>query len=234
MVIPSASSKGTQSEGPEASVLGSSSSGFPSPVDAKSQRELEIMKSCHDVVSVKGEEALGPIWECYSIPEEYVLRAPSAEQRPYSAGSSEISISVDALEAGLYFPLHPTIVEYLRWWRISLSQMTPNSWRYLIAFFTEYRGASIDAKREEHLTAGVESSPSEVEEIHMEAATKRPVDRSAPNQVATGQPGKRVKIAVRKNKSHHGEGSYRRRLEKRSQRLRLRRVRPRLTLDRDQ
>ncbi|RWW42982.1 hypothetical protein BHE74_00051407, partial [Ensete ventricosum] len=83
-------------------------------------------------------------------------------------------------------------------------------------------------------TAGVESSPSEVEEIHMEAATKRPVESSAPNQVATGQPGKRVKIAVRKNKSHHGEGSYRRRLEKRSQRLRLRRVRPCLTLDRDQ
>ncbi|RWW18047.1 hypothetical protein GW17_00017987 [Ensete ventricosum] len=38
------------------------------------------LKSCHDVVSIIGEEALGPIRECYSIPEEYVLRAPSTEQ----------------------------------------------------------------------------------------------------------------------------------------------------------
>ncbi|RZR92928.1 hypothetical protein BHM03_00021314 [Ensete ventricosum] len=68
------------------------------------------MNSCHDVVSVIGEEALRPIRECYSIPEEYVLWAPSAEQQPYSAGSFEISISMDALEVDLCFPLHPTIV----------------------------------------------------------------------------------------------------------------------------
>ncbi|RZR94468.1 hypothetical protein BHM03_00023157 [Ensete ventricosum] len=55
----------------------------------------------------------------------------------------EISISVDALEAGLRFPLHPTIVECLRWWRISPSQMAPNSWRYLIAFLGECRGEGI-------------------------------------------------------------------------------------------
>ncbi|RRT41706.1 hypothetical protein B296_00054691 [Ensete ventricosum] len=90
-VVPSASSEGTRSEGPEASVLGSSSSRIRSQVDAKSQRDLEVMKSCHDVVSIVGEEALGPIRECYSIPEEYVLR-------PYNVESSEISISVDALE----------------------------------------------------------------------------------------------------------------------------------------
>ncbi|RRT68706.1 hypothetical protein B296_00038072, partial [Ensete ventricosum] len=69
----------TRSEGPEASVSGSSSSGVPSSVGAKSRRDLEVMKSCHDVVLVIGEEALGPIQECYSIPEEYVLRAPSTE-----------------------------------------------------------------------------------------------------------------------------------------------------------
>ncbi|RWV81068.1 hypothetical protein GW17_00057550 [Ensete ventricosum] len=73
-------SEGTWLEGPEASVSGSSSLGVPSLVDAKSQRDLEVMKSCHDVVSVIGEEALGPIRGCYSIPKEYVLRAPSTEQ----------------------------------------------------------------------------------------------------------------------------------------------------------
>ncbi|RRT59615.1 hypothetical protein B296_00016718 [Ensete ventricosum] len=108
MVVPFASSEGTRSEAPKASVSRSSSSRVPSLIDAKSQRDIKVMKSCHDVVSVIGEEALGPIRECYNILEEYVLWAPSVEQRPYNAGSSEISISVDALVAGLRFSLHPT------------------------------------------------------------------------------------------------------------------------------
>ncbi|RRT80386.1 hypothetical protein B296_00009416 [Ensete ventricosum] len=145
------------------------------------------MKSCHNVVSVIGEEALGPIRECYSIHEEYVLWAPSIEQQPYSARSSEISILVDTLEADLCFPLHLTIVECLRWWRISPSQMTPNSWRYLIVFLGECRGASVmdmnALRRKPRMSSaknttatGVESSPSEVEEIRVEAATKRPIE----------------------------------------------------------
>ncbi|RWW20957.1 hypothetical protein GW17_00014900 [Ensete ventricosum] len=133
-VVPSTSSEGTRSKGPKASVSRSFSSGIPSPVDAKSQRDLKVMKSCHDVVSVIGEEALGPIRECYSILEEYVPRAPLVKLRPYNVRSSEISISMDALEVDLHFPLHPTIVECLRWLGISPSQMAPNSWRYLIAF----------------------------------------------------------------------------------------------------
>ncbi|RWW69176.1 hypothetical protein BHE74_00023246 [Ensete ventricosum] len=103
-----------------------------SSVDAKSLRDLEVKKSCHGIVLVITEESLGLIQKHYSIPEEYVLRAPLSEQCPYNPKSSELSISVDALEAGLHFSLHPTIVEYLRWWRISPSQVAPNSWRYLI------------------------------------------------------------------------------------------------------
>ncbi|RWW75014.1 hypothetical protein BHE74_00016996 [Ensete ventricosum] len=105
------------------------------------------MKSCHDIASVISEEALKSIKECYSIPEGYVLRAPSPEQRPYQPQPSEISISVDALEAGLRFPLHSTIVKCLRWWRISPSQMAPNSWRYLIAFLGECQGAGLVPSR---------------------------------------------------------------------------------------
>ncbi|RRT71566.1 hypothetical protein B296_00013343 [Ensete ventricosum] len=103
-IVPSTSLKGTRSEGPEASVSWSSSSRIPSPTDAKSLRDLEVMKSCHDVVSVINEGFLGSIRECYSIPEEYALRALLPEQRPYNPGSSEISISIDALEVGLRLP----------------------------------------------------------------------------------------------------------------------------------
>ncbi|RWW22259.1 hypothetical protein GW17_00013557 [Ensete ventricosum] len=99
----------------------STSSGMPSPVDAKSLRDLEVMKSCHDVTSIVIEESFGLIRERYSIPEEYVLRASLPEQWPYNPKSIELNILVDALEAGLWFPLHPTIVDCLRWWRISSS-----------------------------------------------------------------------------------------------------------------
>ncbi|RRT31986.1 hypothetical protein B296_00049652 [Ensete ventricosum] len=57
-------------------------------------------------------------------------------------------ISVDALEVGLWFPLHPLIEECLRWWRISLSQVAPNSWRYLVVFLGECQGAGIILTRD--------------------------------------------------------------------------------------
>ncbi|RRT47878.1 hypothetical protein B296_00053038 [Ensete ventricosum] len=85
-----------------------------SSVDAKSLRDLGVKKSCHGIISVITKESLGLIQKHYSIPEEYVLWAPLSEQCPYNPKSSELSISVDALEVGLHFPLHPTIVEYLR------------------------------------------------------------------------------------------------------------------------
>ncbi|RWW25333.1 hypothetical protein GW17_00010324 [Ensete ventricosum] len=70
-------------EGPETSVSGSSCSGIPSPTDARSQRDLEVMKSCHDIASTISEEALESIREYYNIPEGYVFRAPLPEQWPY-------------------------------------------------------------------------------------------------------------------------------------------------------
>ncbi|RWV91984.1 hypothetical protein GW17_00045685 [Ensete ventricosum] len=54
-------------------------------------------------------------------------------------------ISVDALEAGLWFPLHPLIEECLRWWRISPSQVAPS---YLVVFLDECRGAGIIPTRD--------------------------------------------------------------------------------------
>ncbi|RRT33084.1 hypothetical protein B296_00049083 [Ensete ventricosum] len=57
-------------------------------------------------------------------------------------------ISVDALEADLRFPLHQLIEECLRWWRISPSQVAPNSWHYLIVFSGECRGVGIISTRD--------------------------------------------------------------------------------------
>ncbi|RZS05937.1 hypothetical protein BHM03_00036502 [Ensete ventricosum] len=59
-----------------------------------------------------------------------------------------VCISVDALEVDLRFPLHPLIEECIRWWRISPSQVALNSWRYLVVFLGECRGAGIIPTRD--------------------------------------------------------------------------------------
>ncbi|RZR74155.1 hypothetical protein BHM03_00032933 [Ensete ventricosum] len=59
-------------------------------------------------------------------------------------------------------------------------------------------------------TAGPKSTQPEVEVIHMETSAKRPIGSPVPDQVAVSRPNKRVKIAVRKHKSRHNEGSSQR------------------------
>ncbi|RRT62843.1 hypothetical protein B296_00015227 [Ensete ventricosum] len=113
------------------------SSGPPSLVDARILKDLEVMKADHDLDTTVTEGSLAMIRERYSIPVEYGLHVPYPGQCPYSSDAPGMCISVDALEAGLRFPLHPLIEECLRWWRISPSQVAPNSWCYLVIFLGE-------------------------------------------------------------------------------------------------
>ncbi|RZR75580.1 hypothetical protein BHM03_00062734 [Ensete ventricosum] len=85
----------------------------PSPVDARVLRDLEVMKSDHDLDTTVTEGSLAVIRERYNIPVEYGLHVPQPEQRPYSLDGPGMCISVDALEASLWFPLHPLIEECL-------------------------------------------------------------------------------------------------------------------------
>ncbi|RZR84124.1 hypothetical protein BHM03_00010887 [Ensete ventricosum] len=127
---------------PEASSSGASS-GPSSPVDARVLRDLEVMKAGHNLDTAVTKGSLTAIRERYSIPTEYRLYVPQPGQCPYSSDVPGVCISVDALEAGLRFPLHPIIEECIRWWRISPSQVAPNSWRYLVVFLGECRGVGI-------------------------------------------------------------------------------------------
>ncbi|RWW76745.1 hypothetical protein BHE74_00015145 [Ensete ventricosum] len=147
-VVPSTSSEGTWSDGPKTSILGSSCSGIPSPEDARSRRDLEIMKSYHDIASIISEEALESIRECYSIPKGCHGFERSAQETQ-------------------------------------------------------------DVGWESAPAVGPESTQPEVKVIHIETSAKRPIGSPVDDQATTGRPGKQVKIAVRKHKSRHGEGSSR-------------------------
>ncbi|RRT31212.1 hypothetical protein B296_00051672, partial [Ensete ventricosum] len=146
VVSPPGSEETSQSD-PEVDSSGASS-GTPSPVDARVLRDLEVMMSDHDLDTTVTRGSLAVIRERYSIPAEYGLHVPEPGQSPYSLDVPGMCISVDVLEAGLRFPLHPFIEECLRWWRISPSQVAPNSWRYLVVFLGECRGAGIIPTRD--------------------------------------------------------------------------------------
>ncbi|RWW41427.1 hypothetical protein BHE74_00053092 [Ensete ventricosum] len=66
------------------------------------------MKAGNDLDTTVTEGSLAAIREWYSILAEYRLHVPWSGQRPYGHG---VCISVDALEVGLRFPLHPIIEE---------------------------------------------------------------------------------------------------------------------------
>ncbi|RZS12661.1 hypothetical protein BHM03_00044140 [Ensete ventricosum] len=125
----------------------SSSSGVVTRADAKALQALEVIKSFHDFDSVMTFESLASIRKRYSIPDEYTLHAPWLG-RPYHPCPRGFSFSIDALETGLRFPLHPIIGECLGWWQISPSQMAPNSWCYIITFLRECRESGIVPTRD--------------------------------------------------------------------------------------
>ena len=110
-------------------------------------RALEVMKSLHDSDSIVTAKLFGRVRDRYSIPSEYELHVPRSGQRANDPFPSGFRLTLDALEAGLRFPLHPVIEACFSWWRISPSQMAPNSWRNMVTFLGECRGAAITPTR---------------------------------------------------------------------------------------
>ncbi|RRT38072.1 hypothetical protein B296_00022650 [Ensete ventricosum] len=183
------------------------SSGLSSRVDARVLRDLEVMKVDHDLDTAVTEGSLAVIRGQYNISTEYGLHVPRPEQRPYSSDTPDMCISVDALEVGLRFPLHPLIKECLRWWRISPSQIAPNSWRYLVVFLGECRGTEIIPTRDLFM-ASREVGVSPARETP-KVSSKRLIDASTEQVDDPARWHKKVKVLTRRHKSRHDEGESR-------------------------
>ena len=108
--------------------------GSASPGISKGTVELEALKSLHDVDLVVTEDLVRVLRDRYRIPKHYRLHAPFPGQQPYDRFPNGFGLTVGALEAGLWFSVHPVIGDCLYFWGISPSQVSPNSWRYLVAF----------------------------------------------------------------------------------------------------
>ncbi|RWW72475.1 hypothetical protein BHE74_00019718 [Ensete ventricosum] len=95
--------------------------------DSGTANALATIQSYFNVDSTVATRRLVEVRKNYFIPPEYELHVPLSGECPYDAFSCGFSLSTDALEAGLRFPLHPVIEACLEQWRISPSQMAPNS-----------------------------------------------------------------------------------------------------------
>ncbi|RWV83163.1 hypothetical protein GW17_00055269, partial [Ensete ventricosum] len=100
------------------------------PADSVAVEALAAMRSCFNVDSTVMTRRLVEVRKHYYIPSEYELHVPLPGERPYNAFLSGFNLLIDALEAGLRFPLHSVIELCLEGWQISPSQMAPNSWLY--------------------------------------------------------------------------------------------------------
>ncbi|RWW09003.1 hypothetical protein BHE74_00008302 [Ensete ventricosum] len=76
-------------------------------MNEKDSKALEAMLWEHDKDLVIFESFLPHIRARYHISNEYDLHVPKFGQQPFDLSPNWFELSVDALEAGLRFPLHP-------------------------------------------------------------------------------------------------------------------------------
>ncbi|RWW88633.1 hypothetical protein BHE74_00002483 [Ensete ventricosum] len=191
-VTSSPGSRGASLGDPEASPSGAST-GPPSPVDTRVLRDLEVMKADHDLDTAVTEGSLAVTRERYSISAEYGLHVPWSRQRPYSSDAPGVCISMDALEAGLWFPLHPLIEECIRWYWMDLDDLRG------MPKVSEGKTPSVRAA-----VPAQEVGISPAREAP-KTSSKRPIDTLNEQTDDPARRHKKVKILSRRHKSCHGE-----------------------------
>ncbi|RWW11619.1 hypothetical protein GW17_00024762 [Ensete ventricosum] len=128
-----------RSSGDSRSTAVLSSSQGVAPANSGAVEALVAMQSCFNIDSTMTTRRLVEVRKNYYIPLEYELHVPLLGECPYDAFLSGFSLSTDALEVGLMFPLHPMIEACLDGWQISPSQMAPNS-----CFPTEWKSQTVN------------------------------------------------------------------------------------------
>lgn len=69
----------------------------------------------------------------FRVSQDVHFYAPRSDGRADQPSNDLIEINKVILEAELRFPLHPTISHLLAAWGLSITQITPNGWCYILA-----------------------------------------------------------------------------------------------------
>ena len=103
-----------------------STSGHP-----REEEDEEVAVSCGDLQSSFTPE------DCTRIAREYGLEvvAPDDVERPHTPPNGYVTLSEFYLKFGVRFPLHPFFVEVLKYFGLTVFQITPNGWAHMIGLF---------------------------------------------------------------------------------------------------
>ena len=75
--------------------------------------------------------------DCAWITREYGLEVvtPDDMERPHTSPDGYVTLSELYLKFGVRFPLHPFFVEVLKYFGLTVFQITPNGWAHMIGLF---------------------------------------------------------------------------------------------------
>ncbi|RWW22573.1 hypothetical protein GW17_00013224 [Ensete ventricosum] len=79
-------------------------------MDEKSSKALEVMLKEHDEDSIITKSSLPKIRATYRILGDFYIHIHGVGQHPFDPFLNGFNLSVDALEAGVRFPLHPLVI----------------------------------------------------------------------------------------------------------------------------
>ncbi|GKV28899.1 hypothetical protein SLEP1_g37887 [Rubroshorea leprosula] len=97
--------------------------------------------------SIKGYKRLEEVVRQYHVPRIVLVRTGTKNERAYSVSATGwIPVYVDHFDAGLRFPLLELIFDILSEYELALTQLTPNSIKFIIGFMLLCARLEIPAK----------------------------------------------------------------------------------------
>lgn len=96
-------------------------------------------------------DQLVAIKEEYLIPPNYELLLPGEHREIDSLVDTDILVYLDALKVSLQFPLPSFFVKLLKYYGLSVSQLTPNDWMLVCSFTKACYDLHIDLPMFQHL-----------------------------------------------------------------------------------
>ena len=92
-------------------------------------------ESLQSVLTVADLDALRG--SCF-VPREFQLVLAGPQGRVHAPPVGSIGVYKEALKVGLRFPLHPFVGRVMERFELSLAQVMPNLWDYIIGFLSLY------------------------------------------------------------------------------------------------
>ena len=95
------------------------------------EEEEEVAVSCGDLQSSITPEGYRRIAQEYGLE----VTVPDDLERPHTPQDRYVALSELYLKFGVRFPLHPFFVKVLKYFGLTIFQITPNGWAHMIGLF---------------------------------------------------------------------------------------------------